>query len=476
MAEENNQRYDLIDSLLRPRSIAIIGASEKSMYVKVLIKNLESWNYDGNIFPINPNYETLFGLKAYPNVKEVPEEVDNAVIVIPAQFVLEVFKDCIQKKVKSVIIISSGFAEDATRQGIAMQEELTQLASKNDIVVCGPNCFGIVNVADGIPILTDKVPTGLEAGDIGMVLQSGGLTVTFVNLSLERGTGFRYLISTGNQADLEISDYLSYMIDDQNVKVLAGFVEGIKDLDKFARVAKAALSKKKPIIFLKVGKTDDGIKSARSHTGSVAGDDRVFENLASEYGLIRVDDLEELYETASFFSQMLKTGKKVKGKNLGIITMSGGTAGMMSDLTHKYGFKLSPLEESVSSELSKVVPEFTKPANPLDTGISVFGNTEPFARSAEIFIKDKKLDIIALASSVTFPKEPNPQEKLISIFGDLQTKTDKAFFLVCNCNMSMTDWGRKFLRKTGVPYISGADRCLKVVDFFVKYQQKAGFE
>jgi acetyltransferase len=476
MPKEFKQRKKLIGSLLKPESIAIIGASEKSMYVKRLVENLNSWKYAGKIFPINPNYETLFGIKAYPSVQKVKEEIDNAVIVVPAKFVLDVFKECIEKGIKSVIIISSGFAEEATEQGIGMQEELTRLALENDVVVCGPNCFGLVNVAEGIPILTDRVPTGLVVGDIGMVLQSGGLTVTFLNLSLERGTGFRYLISAGNQADLEVSDYLSYMLDDQNVKVLAGFLEGIKDLEKFIKVAKAALSKKKPIILLKVGKTNDGIRSALSHTGSIAGDDEVFENLVSEYGLIRVDNLEELYETASFFSQMLNSGKKIKGKKIGIITMSGGTAGVMSDLIDKYGYRLSPLAESISSQLLNVVPEFTKPTNPLDTGISVFGNPEAFAKSAEIFIKEKNLDMIGMALSVSFPKEPSPQEKLVSIFGDLQNKTDKALFLFCNCAMSFTDWGREFLRKTGVPYISGGDRCLRIVDSFVKYQQKAGFE
>ena len=130
----------------------------------------------------------------------------------------------------------------------------------------------------------------------------------------------------------------------------------------------------------------------------------------------------------------------------------------------------------ISKQLLNVVPQFTKPTNPLDTGISVFGNPEAFAGSAEIFIKEENLDMVGMALSVSFPKEPSPQGKLISIFGDLQTKTDKALFLFCNCAMSFTDWGREFLRKTEVPYISGADRCLRVLDSFVNYQQKAGFE
>ena len=475
MSEEiKMRRIKLIDSLLNPRSIAIIGATEKSMYVRKLIDNLQSLNFVGNTYPINPKYQTLFGLKVYPNITEIPGEIDNVIILIPARLVLNALKECVRKGVKSAVIITSGFAESQTKEGVEIQEEVRKMASESGIVICGPNCFGTINLAAGATSFCEKIPKGLEVGDIGIALQSGGLTASILNISQQRGIGFRYFISAGNQADLEVSDYFSYMLEDENIKVIAGFVEGVKNFDNFNHVAGQALLKKKPIILLKIGSSEVGARSAFSHTGSNAGNDETFEKIFTESGITRVQNIEDLVETASFFSQALKRGKRAKGRKLGIITFSGGVACMMGDLGTKHGYEFPSPSQSISNELKSVIPEFATVANPFDITVSVFENPESFEKSARVFLKERNLDAIGLALSIGFPNEPSPQEKLVSIFSDLQRETDKLLYAFSVCTTSLNDWGRKFMKKIGLPHVSGADRSLRLLDSFIKYSQKIG--
>lgn len=473
MVGEMEQKMKLIDALLNPKSIAIIGATENSVMVKKMLGNLESLNYKGKVYPINPKYQNIFGLKAYPNVNEVPEEIDNAVILIPAKSTLKAVEECIQKKVKSIVIISSGFAERGAKEGSEIQKELTKMSSQNNIVICGPNCFGTIDVLRGATSFCEILPKGLEGGDIGAVFQSGAMIIALYTLASERGIGFNYLISAGNQADLEVADYFSYMLEDENTKVMVGFVEGVRNLDKFVGVARAALLKKKPIILLKIGSSDYGVKGALNHTGSLAGDDKVFEKILAENGIIRVDEIEDLIETASFFSKVLRNGKKIRGKNLGVITMSGGVGSMIGDLAAKHGVKF-PISKSISNELQNIIPKFGTPGNPLDITVIPFEDPENFKQLVQIFMKEKDLDMIGYALSMGFPKGPSPGDKLISIFSDLQKDTDKAFFLFSIGAMSLTDWGKKRLKEIGIPLVSGVGRCMKVIDAFVKYSKVAG--
>jgi acetyltransferase len=474
MAGEMEQKIKLIDSLLNPKSIAIIGATENSVMVRKMLGNLESWNYKGRIYPINPKYQNIFGRKAYPNVNEVPEEIDNAVIIIPAKFTLKAVEECIQKKVKSVVIISSGFAERGAKEGSKIQQELTEMISKNNnIVVCGPNCFGTIDVIHRATSFCEIIPKELESGDIGAVFQSGAMIIALYTLASERGIAFNYLISAGNQADLEVADYFSYMLEDENTKVMVGFVEGVKNLDKFVKVAEAALRKRKPIIMLKIGSSEYGVTGALNHTGSLAGEDEVFEKIFAENAIVRVDEIEDLIETASFFSKVLRNGKKIKGKNLGVITMSGGVGSMIGDLAAQYGFKL-PISKHISDELQNIIPEFGTAGNPLDVTVIPFEYPENFKQLVKVFMKEKDIGMIGYALSMGFPKGPSPGDKLISIFSELQKDTDNAFFLFSIGAMSLNDYGKKRLKEVGLPLVSGIGRCMKVLNAFVQYSKIAG--
>ena len=474
MAGEMGEKIKLIDALLNPKSIAIIGATENSVMVRKMLSNLESWNYKGRVYPINPKYQNIFGRKAYPNVNEVPDDIDNAVIIIPAKATLKAVEECIQKKVKSVVIISSGFAERGAKEGSEIQKELTKMTSKNNnIVVCGPNCFGTIDVLRRATSFCEIIPKELESGDIGAVFQSGAMIIALYTLASERGVAFNYLISAGNQADLEVADYFSYMLEDENTKVMVGFVEGVKNLDKFVKVARAALTKKKPIILLKIGSSEYGVAGALNHTGSLAGEDEVFEKIFAENGIVRVDEIEDLIETASFFSKVLRNGKKIRGKNLGVITMSGGVGSMIGDLAAQFGFNF-PISEYISDALQRIIPEFGTAKNPLDITVIPFENPENFKQLVETFMKERDLDMIGYALSMGFPKGPSASDKLISIFSDLQKNTEKAFFLFSIGAMSLNDWGKKRLKEVGLPLISGVGRSMKVLDAFVQYSKIAG--
>jgi acetyltransferase len=459
---------DDLNSLLNPKSICIVGATENSLFVRKIVQNLESQRFGGKLFMVNPKYKSVFGYSAYPTVLDIPEPAENAIVLIPAKFTLDAVKQCVEKGVKSITIVSSGFAENGRVDGGKLQEQIKEIALENNILLCGPNCFGTISSWGGVANFCETIPGKLGKGNVGIVMQSGGLLASIVHLAQMRGLDFSYFISSGNEAVLESSHYLRFMLDDPETGVLCAFSEGIQDKAKFMEVADLALERRKPIILIKIGSSNQGSEVAFRHTGAITGSDSEFGMICKEKGIIRVYDLDDLIEMASFFSKVCKRWPRV-GHKIGVITVSGGGAGLISDIGCEEGFEFPPLSEKTFQNLVNIVPEFGFVANPLDVTTQAFGTPSIYLECVEQLINERNIDVFAFAWALGIPKEPGPVATIIEGISSIVKKTDKLCMLFSIAHMGLNDHGKELLRRCDMPFIQGARRAFRAIRFLTEH-------
>jgi acetyl coenzyme A synthetase (ADP forming)-like protein len=379
-------------AMLNPRTIAIIGASadlrkNSGRLISYLIKH----GYDGKVFPINPKEDEISGYKCYKNIKDVPDKVDLACIIIPAKGVLQAVKDCTEKGVNSAIIFTSGFAEVGA-EGKKIQEEIVNIARKNNLRLCGPNTMGVVN-----PVVNTCTAFGMafesskpQKGELAFITQSGAIGSALLSRAWEQGIGFSRWIATGNEADMEVSDFIAFLAQDEHTKVISIFMEGVNDGNKFVEAVKMANKNHKPIIVYKTGRSDVGQKAVQSHTGSLAGDDAVYDAVFKQYGIIRVTELQSLYDVAA----VLALQPIPKGKNVGVVSTSGGACSVIADECELIGLKVAKLSPEAEAKISKVIPPFGSAKNPIDVTAQFLRNPEYFSQTLEVLLEEETVDII----------------------------------------------------------------------------------
>lgn len=315
-----------VESFFNNRSIAIIGASPKPGFPSRVPTYLLKFGYPGKVYPVNPNYDELFGLKAYPNVGAIPDAVDLALIIVSAKHVISVLKECVEKKIMTAVIFSSGFSETGTEEGKQRQEEINALCNETGMRILGPNTFGYVDVSHKLSICPTTLMERIEDFDqmedssIAFISQSGALGVTTYAEALERGSSFRYFVSTGNEMNIEVSEFASYIIEDPKVNTVGIYIESIKNPAQLKALAEKSMKLCKPVAVLKVGKSEVGVRAAASHTGSIVGSDEVYDAYFRQHGLLRVKNTQELLD----FLMLSSKGRKMKGNRIGILTPSGG--------------------------------------------------------------------------------------------------------------------------------------------------------
>ncbi len=457
-------------SLVRPKSICIVGATENSIFVRKIVGNLEVQGFKGKLYMVNPKYKSVFRYPAFPTVLDIPDEVDNAIFLIPAKLALDAVKQCADKGVKSIIIVTSGFAENGRVEGGKLQEQIKDVALKNNILICGPNCFGIINSHGQVANFCETIPGKLGQGNIGMVMQSGGLLASTVHLAQFRGIEASYFVSSGNEAVLESSDYMRFMLEDPQTDVVCAFMEGIQDRAKFIAVADLAIQKRKPIIVIKIGRSMYGSESAFRHTGALTGSDSEFKAICQEKGIIRVDDLEDLIETASFYSKVSRKWP-TPGRRIAITSVSGGGASLISDIGFDEGFEFPRLSEQTAEKLIGIVPEFGFVANPLDVTAQVFSTPAVYLECIEHLLNEKDIDVFAFCWALGIPKEPGPVATIIEGIPKIVQKTNKLCMLFSIANMGLNDYGKELLKEVDMPFVQGARRAFRVINSLIEYDR-----
>ena len=343
-----------LKSLFHPRSVALIGAStEQNKLSGRPFRFFREYGYAGNVYPVNPKYQEIAGVPCFAKLSDIPGEVDLAVITLPATAVPEALAECGTKGVKAAAIISSGFAE-VGGEGVRLQDELQRIALENGIAVCGPNCSGFVYFSERV---TATFSVGLdggfpEAGPAAFISQSGALSSYILGAAKERGLAFRYWITTGNECVLSFTDYLQYVLEDPEVRLVLGYLEDARDGQAFQAAARRALTLDKPLIVLKAGRSEAGAKASVSHTGSLAGADEVYQAVFSQNGVLRADSLDELFD----FALLAQAPRRPRGRRVQVVSISGAAGILMADVGSELGLEFSDLSPATKDELRKIMP------------------------------------------------------------------------------------------------------------------------
>ncbi len=376
----------MLDSLFKPESIAIIGASRSPAKLGYsILSNLQRSEFGGTIYPINPGADEILGYKTYPSLDQIPEPVDLAVIVVPAKYVLDALESCAKNKVKSVIIISAGFRETGG-EGLSLERKMAELAEKYNMPIVGPNCVGVLDTFApyNLTFATERMP---RQGKMAFMSQSGALCVGILDVALAQSIGFSTFVSLGNKAHLNELDFLRAWTNDDNSNVLLAYLEGIADGERFIAETRE-ITKKKPVIAIKSGVTSGGSRAVSSHTGTLAGSERAYEAAFKQAGVIRATSISELLDIGIAFARQ----PLPKGKNIGIITNAGGLGIMATDALEKDGLRLAGLSPETQESLRQILPDAASVLNPID----VLGDarSDRYKAALDAALADENVDAV----------------------------------------------------------------------------------
>ena len=384
-----------LDRLLKPKTVAIIGANDKPGFGGDTTRNYLKFSKNLNqLYLIHPKKEELFGHKVYKSILECPTDVDLAIICTSQKTVIPLLKECAQKHVGGAVVFASGYSEVGA-EGKVLQEELIQKANELGIAVMGPNCAGFANFIDGIFAFAFLVEERDRKGNIGMISQSGQIVLGGLD---SRNMGFSHVISSGNSCNVKVEDYLDFLVEDEDTKVVAAYMEGVTKPAQLIETFRKAAKKKKPIIILKTGRSVKSQQLAASHTGSLSGADKVLRAIFKRYGIIEARDLEELMGLASTLSWLKSLPK---GQRTVFMCVSGGEAGVMADLSEDYGIELAEYKPETKTYLQSLLPSYGSVNNPFDMTAGIGYNTPVMVDAIKAISKDENVDVICIAYTIT---------------------------------------------------------------------------
>ena len=394
MATWTESQLASIDKMLNPSSIAVVGATPRMQYGGRFLNAVLKAKDRVRVYPVNPRYDEIMGEKSYPSVTDLPEAPDLVGIVVPYHQVLDVLKESHAKGTRAAIVISAGFSERDLDDRRDLQGEVSAFARESGIRICGPNCLGLANLqADIWPTASSRGSDGLS-GPIGLICQSGASAFgPFLTRALEEGIGLSHIISTGNEADLDFCDFARYLLDQDSVKVIAGFVEGFKDARKLVEVAQLAAERGKPIVLIKIGRSGLGAQAARSHTAALTGVDALYDEMFAQYGITRVQDYDELLEV----SQLLAHTAKPVQRGVAVVSHSGGISSLTADMCGLAGLDLPPLTDAARDGINGVLKGFGWAANPSD--VTGFANSDSFPEIMSYMSDQPDIGTLVVASA-----------------------------------------------------------------------------
>lgn len=392
-----------LESFFWPRSIAILGASPDTKRIRgILLSHLRHTGWDGRIVPINPSYGEIDGLRCYPSLAAVGESLDMVVVAIPAASVNDAVEDCARHGVKNVVIISSGFAEEGAAAS-EQQARLAEIARRTGIRVAGPNCEGYYNAisrasttfSPTVERREGEEPALVSAKRIAVAAQSGGIGFALFNRAKSVGLGFSYVISTGNEADLTIADFLEYMVQDERTDAVMLFLEAVRDPARFVAAAAEAQRRGKPIIAIKVGRSEAGQRAAASHTASLSGSHTAYRAIFARYGIIEAEDPDEAVAIAG----VLATCPLPKGRRVAVTTVSGGGGAWISDVLAANGLALPTLSAPLQEQIRAYIPAYGSAQNPIDTTAQGADTGPMQVRTLELLETADEIDMVVMVSS-----------------------------------------------------------------------------
>ncbi|MFN8514321.1 MAG: acetate--CoA ligase family protein [Chloroflexia bacterium] len=451
--------------LLHPERIAIVGATPKPGFASNIQAGLIRCGYEGEILPISPRYEEVQGRKAYPTISAVPGAVDLAIVVVPSHLVPEVLDDCERAGVGAVNIITSGFGEkQEDNTGGTRQAAIRDFARRTGIRVVGPNCLGNISVPRRMTGSSGPYPV-LTRGPISLALQSGLIAYSIILPLHDRGVGFSYIVTLGNEADVDVADCIRYYAEDDETRVIGCFVEQVRDAEKFLAAAELAAERNKPIVMLKIGRSEAGRRSALAHTGSLVGSDGIADAVMRQYGINRVYNLDQLNEALVIFH----TRKLPKGSGVASAFASGGAAGLTSDLGEDLGLDFPTLAPETAAKIDAVIPAFGTVGNPLDFTGQAAQQPEILEGCLSALAEDPNIHTIIYGQA--FPSKVDVGDNRGAVLTKMaQQYPDKIWLIAALVHGHLKESGSATLvpvqpvgQLDGIPFLQGFENSLKAV-------------
>jgi acyl-CoA synthetase (NDP forming) len=410
-----------LGSLFAPASIALIGASADALSISARpLRMLAQHGYPGRLYPVNPRHSTLHGRTVFASIADVPERVDLALVAVPAAVVPRVLRECAAAGVSYAVVLSSGFAETGPG-GSRLETEIADIVRGSALRVCGPNAEGFFYPASRVcatfsPAVDPEHGYVLQApGPVAVVSQSGGLGFALLNRGRDLGLTCGAVVSTGNEVDLGWLDYVDYLLDEPSIKVVLGFVEGLRDRHRLSEVAQKAARLRKPIVVAKMGRSEVGRRAAAAHTGSDTGRDDDYAAEFRSLGILRVDDVDDLLDLAAFFS----FGRLPVGRRLAVLTTSGGAGAWLSDACAAQGFAFPLPPAQIADDVRSFIPSYGSVGNPIDiTAQAVFGGG--FERALGLLAGCPEYDVIAGVGSMA------REDRFLSSLPELRAATESS--------------------------------------------------
>ncbi len=390
-----------LDRIFEPRSVAVMGVSSRiDNPGTLLMRSLIDMGFDGPLYPVNPKYDEILGFKCYPSVSEIPNTPDLVILSIPPRAVPDALRDCANAGVTGCIVNTAGFSELGTVEGIELEKRVKEVLKSTGLRVIGPNCMGVYSSKGKLATFAGQKPS---SGNIGCISQSGSIVNFLYILGLERNLQFSKMVSSGNELDLNCTDFLDYFAQDPGVNMIIAYLEEIREARRFLKIA-LELKGKKPLLVWKSGITERGRRAAASHTGAIAGSAEVWEAVRKQAGIVPVWDLADAVNVTAIFALL----EKPSGRKICVISPPGGVAVNTADMVEKSGLVMADLSDKTRANLREILPgEGTAVGNPVDMG---FGSVVPenLYKVIKAVAADKSTDIILIVGGAPASRNGDP--------------------------------------------------------------------
>ena len=458
-------QFKSVDSVLRASSIAIVGASERGNWPVQIIRNLKDRGYPGRMYLVNPRQSHVFGERCYASLAELPEAPDHAAIIVPSASVPAVLEDAEKTGVKSATIYSAGIGDGDDPKSKERGAWLKAFLGRSKLRISGPNCMGAFSYREKLFAYPNTPLCALPPGPVGLVFQSGGTLQFFMQSASDRGLRFSYAVSSGNEPDLGLADYVDFLVDDPETHTIVLFIEGIRRPEAFMLAAGRALAASKPILAIKTGQSQGSATAAQSHTGAIAGDYAAFLAMCDRLGIIVFSSLDDLVETA-----LAVQGRRwPKGPRIGWVTTSGGTVDMLYDIAEREASELAPFSAATKAALRQVIQQGIAPNNPLDVGLP--SNNTAAAAWCRIVLADPSVDMLAWAAQL--PRKGTGLGDAAPMAALLEA-TDKPIIgfgrMIHQYDADM----HKAVEAVGFPYLQGLEPTVRALNALWFYAQRRG--
>jgi acyl-CoA synthetase (NDP forming) len=452
-------------SMLRAASVAIVGASERARWASQIFGNLRQNGYGGKIHLVNPRQQTVYGERCFPSLRDIGAPVDHAMVIVPAANVADVLTDAEAAGVKSATIYASAVGDGESEPSRARGVWLKNFLATAKLRVSGPNCMGSYSYREKLFAYPNTELCKVPAGPVAGIFQSGGTMQFWLKSASDRGLRFSYAVSSGNEADLDLADFLDFMVDDPHTKQIVLFIEGIRRPLAFMRAAARALEAGKPVLAIKTGATAKSRTAARSHTGAIGGDYAAYLAMCERYGIVNCRSLDDLVECTLAF----QCGRLPKGPRIGFVTTSGGTVDLLYDYAETEGAMVPEFSAATNAALMPHMQEGIAPKNPLDVGIP--STLKVAADQCAIVARDPGIDIVAWASSL--PGKGGVWDDVAQL-RRLLSETDKPVLAFGRMMHQVTQEGLDIQEKAGFPFLQGLEPTLRAINALWFFAQRSG--